>query len=37
MTLLINLIFIIFIVLVNGNRKMSEVWDHFNVVPNSDP
>jgi hypothetical protein len=31
------IIFIIFIVSANGNRKRSEVWDHFNVVPNSDP
>ncbi|XP_058733634.1 zinc finger BED domain-containing protein RICESLEEPER 2-like [Vicia villosa] len=21
----------------NGNRKRSEVWDHFNPIPNSDP
>ncbi|GAU16906.1 hypothetical protein TSUD_368560 [Trifolium subterraneum] len=21
----------------NGNRKRSEVWNHFNIVPNSDP
>jgi hypothetical protein len=21
----------------NGNRKRSEVWDHFNIIPNSDP